>query len=62
MKTYYDEIFALEKSKMIDSIPEREHLKKSNEKNKKVVKPKKIILKKQSQKMLKMKIIKKDLL
>ena len=42
MKTYSEEIFALEKSKMIPITQEREHLHKSNMKNKKVVKPKKI--------------------
>ena len=43
MTTYSNEIFALEKSKMIPITPEREHLHKSSTKNKKVTKPKKTV-------------------
>ena len=43
MTTYSNEIFALEKSRMIPITPEREHLHKSNTKNKKVAKLKKRI-------------------
>ena len=39
MTTYSNEIFALEKSKMIPITPEREHLHKANIKNKKIKKP-----------------------
>ena len=41
MTTYSKEILALEKLKMIPITPEREHLHKTTNKNKKVVKPKK---------------------
>ena len=50
MTIYSNEILALEKYRMIPITPEREHLHKPKPKNKKVVKPKKIINKEEKNK------------